>query len=282
MSENQKIDTSNIFEDFRDDRSLKEEIDSIETEVNKDSVYYMGLVWNIFKYINFTLFILLIVFFSYIFIQKSEWNTFYEKAFLSPFCSILLWDAQEFEESYCSWVNTLLKKYEEKLDIEKETTIINLLPVLKDVYSINNFINSEKVSFVINKTKTKVNPVDILSQFDMLKNSFLSLDKKQIVCNNIIIIWNTLSADCSAFTSYWDSSIPWFNWETWTANKLWWTSISVASSFLNFIEKSEESKFELLNKQKVFTADKLVWETWYIYKTDFKIRLSYKDAGLSL
>lgn len=282
MSENEKIDTSNIFEDFNDDASLKEELDSIELEVNKDLIYYLSLAWNIFKYINFALFMVIIVFFSYLFIQKSDWNNFYQKAFLNPFCGILLWDAQNFDEAYCSWVSSLIERYELKLSQEKKDSLKLLIPVLKDVYTINNFINSEKVSFVIDKTNSKTNPVDILSKFDKLKNNFLFLDKKQISCQNIVIKDNTLDADCSAFTSYWDSSIPWYNWEKWTANMIWWTSVSFASSFINYIEKSEDSAFELIDKQKVFTAEKLSWETWYIYRTDFKIRLYYKEANLSL
>lgn len=288
MSENEKIDTSNIFEDFENDKSLREEINSIENKVNKDSIYYISIVWNIFKYINFTLFIVMAVLWSYIFVQASEKENFYEKAFLDPFCGVLLGDNRDImDESYCSWVWIITKKYEQKIEKQKEDTMYSLAPVLKETYEVNDFLNSRKVSFVLDKTKTRFNPLDILSKFDEVKNKFLSVDKTQIECYDIKIESNELEANCYAFSSFWDGEIPWFEGEKGTQKTLWGTSISIASSFLNFIEKyrdadTDQKVFLLEDKQKVFTSETLTWEDGYIYKTNFKVKLLYRDVNLSL
>jgi hypothetical protein len=41
---NDNIDTSNIFEDFENDFSLKDDILKSEEDVKKDSIYYLSII----------------------------------------------------------------------------------------------------------------------------------------------------------------------------------------------------------------------------------------------
>jgi hypothetical protein len=87
---------------------------------------------------------------------------------------------------------------------------------------------------------------------------------------------------CSAYSWNWDSKILWFSWKNIGQDSISWTSISRASSFINFLEKKDKSKFVLLNKQKVFEFVEIVDDEGYTRKTDFKLKLKYKNNNISL
>gem|GEM_PF-5138181 len=59
--------------------------------------------------------------------------------------------------------------------------------IIGDIYLVDNFIYSEVVSFLINTSKTSLQPIEILSHFDVLKNKFEPIDKSMISCKNITI-----------------------------------------------------------------------------------------------
>ena len=99
----------------------------------------------------------------------------------------------------------------------------------------NNFTNSKPVTFLLNKTDSRLKPLDILSDFDAIKNKFEPIDKSKIQCFDMVIKDDmTLSARCEAYSSDWDSDISTVN-----NQKNSGTSISVASSFIDFMENTE-------------------------------------------
>jgi hypothetical protein len=58
-----------------------------------------------------------------------------------------------------------------------------------------------------------------------------------------------------------------------------WTSLSLANSFLNYIEKRKDSGFTVIEKQKLFEAETVSWDsdvgraTGYTKRTTFDIKL---------
>jgi hypothetical protein len=51
---------------------------------------------------------------------------------------------------------------------------------------------------------------------------------------------------------------------------------------MNFLEKKEKSKFVLLNKQKIFEFVEIIDDEGYTRRTDFKLKLKYKNNNISL
>jgi hypothetical protein len=88
--------------------------------------------------------------------------------------------------------------------------------------------------------------------------------------------------NCSAFSWNWDSRILWYSWKWVWQNNVSGTSVSVASSFINFIEKKENSNFILLDKQKKFTSVEVINDNWYTKKTDFKLKLKFSNNNIWL
>jgi hypothetical protein len=92
-----------------------------------------------------------------------------------------------------------------------------------------------------------------------------------------VIEGNIFEAQCSAFSTLWYDNIPWLEWEK--TNTISWTSITLASSFVNYLSKN--SNIKLLKKQKLFYAQAYFWQWNYTYKTDFKIKFEYTHTNLS-
>jgi hypothetical protein len=126
-------------------------------------------------------------------------------------------------------------------------------------------------------------PLDILEEFDKLKNEFEPINKSRIQCQWASINSNfVLELKCSAYSGNWDTNILWFSWDSIWQNKIEWTSISRAVSFINFLEQKEKSKFIILNKQKEFKFEEIVDNNWYTRKTDFDLKLKFKNNNISL
>jgi hypothetical protein len=84
----------------------------------------------------------------------------------------------------------------------------------------------------------------------------------------------TLEITCDAYSQGYEEK--WITWFSWDINepenaKLSWTSLSVANSFLNFIEK-KSTNFTLVDRQKVFSIENVIF-AWYTKKTKFNIKL---------
>jgi hypothetical protein len=88
ISENEQIDSSNIFDDFTDDINLKEEIKEIVENQQKDSFYYILKTKKILHVLLILLLLFFILAYSYIYIQKSE--KFNNSNILNPICFLIL------------------------------------------------------------------------------------------------------------------------------------------------------------------------------------------------
>jgi len=270
----EKINTSNIFDDFDVDDESREDTEKLP-EI-KDSYYYLGLIWNIFKYINFVIIFSLIILGWYIYIQNDTSDFSKNQSYLNPFCNILngkwvsLW-------GNCSWLSSSIQNLNEKIKEKEKSYLKKIIPILKDSYENKSVKNSKEALFLINKKENKNDPIKILNEFDILKNKFSPINKSKIKCENILIKWNIFTAKCSSYSISWDDKIPSpdLNW------KIEGTSITLANSFIDFIWNNDN--FNILNKQKTFEKKPYFWEWEYVYSTDFKIELEYtNNSDLSL
>ena len=84
----------------------------------------------------------------------------------------------------------------------------------------------------------------------------------------------TLSARCEAYSSDWDSDIT-----TIQDDKNSGTSISIASSFIDFIENTEDTNFKVINRQKTFDYNSVSGNGIYTKRTDFDLYLKYTDTN---
>ena len=265
----EKLNTSNIFDEFEIDDDTKQEIE--EMNIKKDGVYYMKRIGIFFKYFNFVLIFIILIVSFYIFIQQDESEFSLNKDYLNSACSILnpgwliIW-------TNCSWITASNILLDTKINDIKNWYLKSLITILKDSYKLESVKNSNEALFIMNKTKNKNDPIEILNKFDLLKNKFSPTLKSKIVCNSIEISWNVIVAKCSSFSTAWDEDIPGYEWII-SSNNISWTSISLASSFINFVSNSEN--FNLIDKQKIFDKKPYFWEWKYTYTTDFNLQLEF-------
>ena len=280
MSEEKKeinIDSTNIFDEFNVDEKLKEEIDSAEKQKNRDVWYYIFIVSNFFTYINMIILLIFVLLFWYIYMQNDE--SIKDASYLTPVCDIFIDDLWKYEN--CSSVSSLILEYKKDNKNIKNEYYKQNLPIIKTIYKNINFVNSKEVSFLYSKTKNKLRVLEILSEFDKIKNNFSPLNKTLIKCEDITISHDfIIDMHCSAYSWIWDSEILWYSWKNNWQDKVKWTSISVASSFINFIEKLENPKFLILEKPKKFSFIEIINNNGYTRKTDFKLRLKYNNILL--
>lgn len=268
---NNDINESNIFKELSWDLDfwdIKEE--SKNEEIIKDSIYYMNLSKKSLFFLNIALLFILVLTFSYVSIQKNE--DMLNNSLLNPFCSVLLgWEISSKVNWDCSSVYSLYNEYSTKNETLKTSFTNTIAAILPALYSVENFTLSKDVKFIIEKTDSKIKPLDILSTFDKLKNSFVAWDKWQLTCSNLEIdSQNNFSISCTAYTSDWSDSIP----SSDPGKKISWTSISLASSFISYIEKNSK-EFEILDKPKTFSREDYTWVWYYTKKTDFNLKLKY-------
>lgn len=268
---NNDINESNIFKELSGDLDfwdIKQESEKVE--VIKDSIYYMKIASRWMFYFNIFLAVVVSLIFSYSYIEKDE--SFLNNSLLNPFCSILLGSELSSKIPWdCSSVYALYSKYSSDNDLLKNTYTKTISDILPWVYAIENFSLSKDVKFLVEKTDNKLKPLDILSDFDKIKNSFVAWDKWQILCSNIEIDKDSnFSISCTAYSSDWNNSIP----SSDPGKKISGTSISLAASFINYIEKNSKD-FEIIDKPKSFSSEVYSWVWYYTKKTDFNLKLKY-------
>jgi len=277
MSENKKnpnpqIDSTNIFEDFKSDVNLWKEVKQQEERAARDIFYYLKLFTGIFKIFNLIAVLCICIFLLYSFFQNRE--TLENYSFLSPVCSFFLWDVA-WEISGCYSLESFSNKVNGDLDTEQKSQFERVSPLFEHVYELDNFTNSNEVNFLLNSSDSRLKPMKILSDFDELKNKFEPIDKSKIQCFDIVIRDDmTLSARCEAYSSDWDSDITWVDDDTASG-----TSISVASSFIHFLENAQSTPFSVLWKQKVFDFETISGNGIYTKKTGFDLNLRYIDTN---
>lgn len=267
------INSTNIFDEFGSDNlSLMEEVEKLKEEAQKDIYYYLNIAWKILGYIFWLFLLLFLVLLSYLYIQKSD--SFYDKAFLDPVCNFMLWETPNPSDYIgCSSISSTNKFYIEKLGDLKKEQAIKVFPLISLVYEQENFLKSKEITFLLNKSENKFKVLDVLSRFDKLKNDYVWIyNKDRIVCSDILLDSedNIFSVKCEAFSSDFDNKILWLSWAR--DDLLWGTSISIANSFLNYIERTSKD-FTLIDKQRVFKSSNITWEKGYTNKTPFDITL---------
>ena len=275
------INDSNIFEDFSLDKKLKDDVEQYKKQ--KGFYEYISIIWNILKILNLSFLLVFSIILIYIFVQKNE--NLSNSTFLDPICFIIS-DENFVSTNYCSSVSFLLKDYKNKLDSLEKKQFDSITSIIQELHDTKDFNNSRDVAFLLEKSSSRLKPTEILKEFDNLKNKFEPIDKTKIKCNNLEITkLNILTAKCEVLSSHWETGLVNFEGETNNSLKkpvISWTSISIASSFLNFIEKKSD-KFSIINKQKKFDFENIVWEEqWYTKKTSFTIKLRYNTSNLSL
>lgn len=273
--------SDNIFKelswwlDFWDDSSSSHDI-----KPERDIFYYFNLSLRIFIWLNIFVFVSII--FSIIYIKVQNNPNLYSKPILDPFCIFLLSDEMKNTWDYCSSVAALSQDYKTKTESLKNEIVSKLSPIVADIYSIDNFMYSKEISFLLEAKANKLRVVEILNNFDKMKNDFSWWDKQKIVCGWVTITKETIDFTCDAYSSSWETSSVrwwWIVWPTWDRNSsvIEWTSITVALSFLNFIDKNPEYNFKIIDRQKIFTSDTIVWEWPYVRKTNFAFKLKYNN-----
>ena len=134
----------------------------------------------------------------------------------------------------------------------------------------------------------KLRALNILNDFDRMKNDYTSWDKKQVECSNINISnQDEISMNCSVYTTNWQTAdilrgfgIPGDTGSSKTS-VLEWSSITAAASFLNFIEKNSQYNFQLVNKPRSFTSE-MILDGPYVKKTTFTLELKYNNLKNNL
>jgi len=269
---NTQIDSTNIFEDFKTDVKLWKEVKAQEKKASKDIFYYLKIFTGGFKVINLIAVLCICVFLLYSFFQSRESLENY--SFLWPVCSLFLWDVWS-EVSGCYWLTAFSSKTDQDINLVKEKHFERVIPLFEHVYELDNFVSSSEVSFLLKTSESRLRPMKILSDFDELKNKFEPIDKSKVQCFDIVIRDDmTLSARCEAYSSDWDSDITWPE-----NNKASGTSISVASSFIDFLENTQGSQFDVSSKQKVFDFETVSGNGIYTKKTSFDLELRYTGTN---
>ena len=278
ISADMDFDSQNIFDEFSESQEIGEEVRKIEEKQKKDTYYYLKRFSSFIFIINAIVFIWMCLSVAYIYIQTNTEKK--EYSFLSPVCGVFLWDV-DVSNNTCYGINPILEEYTGLLWSERQKQLDLIVPLLWEVYSIENFNLSKKVSFLLEKTNSRVKPLEILSAFDEIKTAFAPRDKLEISCYNITITSdNVLDISCDIFSPDWDTQIINFE-DGWIKDvEGGGTSISKAGSFMSFIESLPGSPFIVLSSPK-FLSSQGAELSPYTQKTTIQLRLQYNDNKLS-
>lgn len=279
MSQNdtkESFDSTNIFDEFSQDQNIKDQLKAVEEKRKKDGYYYLSLTSGFLKLINIVWFFMLLGLWGYIYIQEN--NTLYDKPFLDPFCSLLL-NSGSYEEESCSSVSAAYTMYTTKQKEQNTIYYNQIIPLIPDVYSLSNFLFSREVLFLLDKTENRLKPLKVLEEFDTLKNTFEPVNKSKIQCKDILIQNDgRVEITCDAYSSHLDRKIIWVSADTVGLDFVSWTSISIASSFINYLEKKAEA-FIVVEKPKTFTSESVL-DIWaYTQKTSFTLILQLRSTN---
>ncbi len=272
-----KKENINIFDEFSTDNSLEEEVNSLKKKSKKDIYYYFQIYGKVIQTLFFLIFIWIIILWVYVYIQKSD--NMVNVSYLNQVCGFFKADVPN-PEANCSSISYSHKHYENKLQTLEKDISSNILWVLPVVYESENFLKSKEIAFLVDKSETKLDIIKVLEDFNNLKKDFTWLDRRKLVCGNFKInsIESTLSVSCSSYSKWYEWNIIWFSWEK-SLDEVKWTSISIANSFLNYIEKKSEN-FSLIEKTKIFSNKEVLLDSWYTSQTTFKFKLKINKLKL--
>jgi len=274
-NKNEDIDTSNIFDDFTDDDKLKDEIQEIVQKQQKDGLYYINKTKWLLKFLIVLLVLFIFLAYLYLTIQKS--TNYSNSSLIDPICVLILWNVSN-DNNYCSSIASLNEQYTNELESIKNKQNEKIDSIFTKVFKTEDFLYSKEVIFLKNKTDWKLDVINIMDDFDQIINKYEPLDKKKINCFNMEIFnTNKVNITCEVFWTKYDSFIRWFDWTT--KNMVWWTSISYANSFINFI-KTQQNKFLITKEQKTFNSTSFPIDNWFTEKTKFNLELQYNSDNI--
>lgn len=267
--------TTNIFDEFSTDSSLVDEVEKLKEKDNKDLYYYLSLSSNVLQKLFVLMSVLFVILYWYTYIQKSE--TFTDNSLIDPICSIFVDSSITKPEwtTYCSSIAFTKIFYDNLLEKVKLEQSEKILWNIVQIYEESNFTKTKELVFLLDKSMNRISIIDIIEKFDLLKSDFWWIDKSKIQCErlNIEVATNTLNISCTSYSKWYEWGIIWFSWRKNEEEDTWWTSISIANSFLNFIEKNSKD-FILKDRQKVFNIINVSGESnWYTNKTSFDVKL---------
>lgn len=271
------IDSSNIFDEF-ETWELKEEIKATKPLVKKNVYDYLSITAGIFSTIFWLSLFVVGGVYGYSYFQGDVERD--NSSLLAPVCKVFIWNIPNLNDNgNCSSISYLEKEYTSKLDNLKDLQFSESLWLIEQIYKTENFLKSKEVIFLDSVTKNKLRPLEIMEAFDKLKYNYDSKIQERIKCEKFVIDnEGILTASCEAFSSGYEVNIKWFDG---TDNqRVWGTSISIANSFLNYIDKQSDS-FTLLERQKTFKSQGVFSEYSYITKkTGFDLKLQYNKDNL--
>jgi len=267
-NKNPDINSENIFDEFIQPEEIKTEIEKNDLDTQKDIYYYLKKISTVVLFCNVFLFLWFIVSLGYIYIQNNSERT--EYSFLTPVCNLILW-SKEITPGTCFGISPILNEYSSKLQELQLQQSSDILPLLGEKYWLENFNLSRKIAFILEKWENRLMPLDILSDFDEMKDTFSATDKSEISCYNMSIVDDMLSMTCDSFSSDWNTDILWVD-DTVLKTRDWWgTSISKASSFINFLENYSETPFIIVDKPEFYNSETTTGP--YTRKTTFNFTL---------
>jgi hypothetical protein len=221
------------------------------------------VVWWIYWYINIQ--------------ENIEKNN---SSLLAPICKVFIWNIPNINtDGNCLSIAYLDKYYNDKLTVLKNSQFTESLSLIEQIYKTENFLKSKEVVFLDSITKNKLRPLEILDAFDKMKYNYDSSLQERIQCNNFNIDseW-LLTASCEAFSWGFEDNIKWFDGTD--GDRVSGTSISIANSFLNYIDK-QSNDFILIDRQKTFNSTWILSSFTYLtQKTSFNLSLQYNNDNL--
>lgn len=271
------IDSSNIFDEF-EAWELKEELKTNIPAEKKNMYDYLSIAAWLFSTIFW--FSIFVVWGIYGYVNIQENSELDNSSILAPVCKVFIWDIPNVNTNWnCTSIAYLESKYSNDLKTLKSNQFSNSLALIEQIYKTENFLKSKEVVFLDTITKTKLRPLEILEAFDKLKYNYDNNLLERIQCSGFSISndW-ILNASCEAFSGWYETNIKWFDG---TDNqRVSGTSISIANSFLNYIEKQSDI-FTLIDRQKTFKSEWVFDEYSYITKkTSFGLQLQYNSDSL--
>lgn len=267
--------SENIFSDFRDSEKISKEVKRTEEKLSRDMFFYLKYLNSAFFIGNIVLFCLIFIIIGYLFIQNSDAKK--EYGIFAPICHIFLW-SKDIAPNTCYGVKALNSELKSKLNALEKRQAQAIIPIMSERYAIENFSFSKKMTFIIEKSRSRLKPKELIAHFDELKLKYAPIDKSEVSCRDIQISGNNfMKITCEAYSSDWDSRI--IKMEKWNINYMEWggTSISRASSFIDFLERHPDSRFMVIDRPKFFTIQEVQEEGPYTQKTSFTITLEYSD-----
>lgn len=271
------IDSSNIFDEF-ETWELKEEFQAKKPSEKKNIYDYLTITAGVFSTIFWlSLFVVWGVYW-YTYIQDDPDRD--NSSLLAPVCKVFIWDIPNVNnEGNCPSVSYLDSFYSKKLSELKNKQFTESIALIEQIYKTENFLKSKEVIFLDSIKKNRLRPLVILDAFDKLKYNYDSSLQERITCEDFVINNEAvLTASCNAFSGGFEDNIKWFDGTD--TDRVSWTSISIANSFLNYIDKQSED-FILIDRQKKF---KSVWVfsefTYLTKKTSFNLTLQYNKDNL--